>query len=408
MPEIFELSAQTREIKAAYRAVLEVPEPVVDMTHYLTLGASPSAGQITSNTAELQAALDSGKSIDLPRGLIKIEDWLTHQWNGQAVGGRSMTETTIWQTDATKGVFKIKGPDSHSANPVGGASGVITFPQIRNLSLYCNTLSAEAGIITETNTDADWAGDGVILENLYIINFAIGVHIFKSAKPQLTNLLAKACTTGFKFSGSSNNTPSFKGCHVSGATVGLDIDACRGGLFELGDFANNDTHVQVTGGSNISIRGGQIEGGGAMLSATGSTVALEFPSILCEVGYALPSVIANAGSTVWVAGIRRTQHLSGTPLGKSTDATGYIIGDAMSDALGSTEDNSCQMLDWATGDPIVRISDVRWASALPTAVARMQGLRLGILPVSGVSHGDILTVTVDSAGAAAWRSMTGR
>jgi hypothetical protein len=392
--------AKTSGLQTALDGKVPKAESYVNITDYgAVAGVGVSGAVRTANTAAIQAAIDTHKTVFIPLGVWEISGTLTQAWNGQIITGASMTGSVISQADLTATTLLVSADPGSTNNPPSGSTGTANFPQIRNLCISTTGgVSTGSGIKTETISPATWSGDGLKLENLWVQNHAICYDIFATPKLQAVHILAKGGTTaGLKIWGNSNNTPHIIGLSASNCGIGLDIDDCVAGYFQLADFAGNTTHCTVND-SQVQIVEGEIEGASTFVNATSSRIILRNNRLMVQ-SLGTEPIIANAGTTIWLESIRRDQHVAGTPVAKTTSNTGRIMGPAIYDFASSTlsamaNDNAMQTLGWSS-NVVVRILPIPWidGSTWTTPAANMEGLLFAV-PGNGTLDpgGDIRTV----------------
>ena len=220
------------------------------------------------DTAAIQAALDTGRSVFLPEGIYIITDSLAKRSIGQWLRGAGQNRTILRQTTGGKNAINILDPygDGNPAHEWRGlydGGGGVFFQEIGDMTIEGTDPTAGVGI----NCDGQGVhiGDYLYLHDLQTFRF--GTHFFLDSVAQLRleritaqngNSLENEVGTGIFVPPTSAVPNSFimEGVSVTGFTTGVDV-LTSGGKFNFGDVVLCAIGVQING--QCVIDGGHFE-----------------------------------------------------------------------------------------------------------------------------------------------------
>ena len=268
-------------VKVQARANLGLTENYARVTDYGAI-----AGDDIDDTAAFQAAVNTGDVVYIPAGKWTIDSTITLNNKGQRIVGESVGNTLLDATGLSAGedLFYIDEDQLLALRMPSTSTGANNFGLISGLSMQGPGLaSTSTAIANETATGGNtiWQAEGWEYQNLYIIDFEMGLHMRATAKVVCRNLLFKNCTKAMYFEGSgtaTNNTHYFEQISFSSCTTGLHLSS-GAAVMILADTTAVGTVVDLDGG-NLEVMGGQVESSTEVINNNGGSLMVRNMRIL--------------------------------------------------------------------------------------------------------------------------------
>ncbi len=284
----------------------------------LVAGSDVSPGVRTANRATLQAAMDSGRNVQIPIGVYEIDAALIWDTDEQIISGFNSRLTTIRQRNADEHCIECQSSPE--------AVGVTRTGILKNIRLVGAGQSthntAKAGIYCWQPSAPSMAALRVY--DVYVRDFGVGLHLERWDNSYFLNsefswnrknVYAASQTLTCQFI-SCRNSSALDNCWEVGAAGSITLMSC--------DTGNSPRHV-LSGGT-IVIRNCNFEtatGGDGVNGAienTAGRMVIDSCTVL-GAGYTLPAVYC--GATTYVNHLAASGFTGGG--GKVRKASGSIL-----------------------------------------------------------------------------------
>lgn len=277
------------------------------------------------DTAEIQAALNTGYDVYFPNGTYKISAAIKPIRNGQKLYGESIRGTIIRQVTSSEHGIHIDSPFISSDSVFG--SGAF-FVSISNMTVRgpgafnagTGAFSGSTGYgLAAMNSGGTYAGDFLIVNNVCFENWDRAVHINGFGNCNLGNLTCEYGNHGLVIGNGSSGNSESNGAGTNGIKVGHLVTSNNAGysVWWCAGFGNHltmgDTNSAIVGTgvpirvaySQLSINLGNCE----QMTTSGKIVDIAFGSdVMLSGGIFSKGSSTTDGSPIRVSADCRLEH----------------------------------------------------------------------------------------------------
>lgn len=356
---------------------------VVSVKEYGAVG-----NNINDDTSEIQAALDSKKSVYFPAGTYRISAPIRFKGAGQIIRGDSPWKSIINQVTTSEDAVVIDAADLDDA--VDQGNDLILSQRIEDIAIRGVGLGTSTGNGILGTGPNSWNGDWLSISNVTVRGFDVGILLEGVGQVSMHNTLSVYNNTGLRTTGGAVNSYRIGGLVTANGEIGVDIQSGSGGnVFQLGDcVSNNVADVSITSGGGTFI-GGNFESSLRCFDIATNCGATIIGARFLRTGSAVAPIRVAANGSVSVYSTAQAGQDAGTHLVEKSSTTALVTMGAIGSSannMGSTENEA-----YSFSDNSQTFRGVPWPSryfnSVPTASSGLRGMLLNVV---GNSSGDYM------------------